>query len=374
MWCRKCGKKLFDGSCFCPYCGTQVSLPAEEISPQAEGNLIPSLSSPPLQPTPDPLQTDQAAEDDPYQASPQTTASPHAYHASVRMKKDSFCSYCGHPYDLSTRKCIGCGKRRPSAWKKAAVTLILLLLLAVGYLTANYFSAVSAMNRQDFTTARGTFSRLLIEETLFPDTIAYVEAGVLMEQGDYLQALQAFTELEDYPVPNSVMTNLEEAIYAEGQKAYQAGEYPAAKPYFEARETYRQSADYLILIDCHESTDPTLIADTYYNDLVRLLGFEDASEILIRDDSATERFLTGRWESGDIYFELTEEADGFYCGYNLPTSDSEGEYYYISAGIYYSCDETDLHDVAQFLFFILDEDTINVYCYSDGNIYTLYRQ
>ena len=42
MFCRKCGKQIPDEARFCPYCGTQVMIPEEEVefTEDGKGGLI----------------------------------------------------------------------------------------------------------------------------------------------------------------------------------------------------------------------------------------------------------------------------------------------------------------------------------------------
>ena len=65
---------------------------------------------------------------------------------------------------------------------------MLVVLLISGYIGVNYFSALSAMNNQEFIKSKQFFDNLLVSDQLFPDKYAYVEAGVLLERGEYVEA------------------------------------------------------------------------------------------------------------------------------------------------------------------------------------------
>ena len=183
--------------------------------------------------------------------------------------------------------------------------------------------------------------------------------------------------MDNIPIPVSITDNLKSKIYSSGQAAYQAGNMTEAKKNFDAISNYRRSDDYLILISCSENSNlDSSSAFVNYVRLLKLLGFENADEIMLKNMSTAELFLNGRWEDGNKnphYFELQYESDGgWYSQYNLPHKDAEGDYY-ISNGIY-SVGETELSAAKYFKFSIINRDTISVYCYKDGSTHKLYRQ
>ncbi len=233
------------------------------------------------------------------------------------------------------------------------------------------------MNDQDFIKAQQFFDNLFISETVFSDKYAYVEAGVLMEEGKYVEALAAFNKVNNVAIPAMITDFLKAKIYSAGQAAYKAGNMTEAGKNFRAIRTYKRSADYLLLVDCsegHMSVWPP--SRTTYLRLVKLLGFENADEIILKSESIAILFLEGRWEDGAInpyYFEMQKENDGgWQSQYNLPHKNADG-YYYISDAIY-SVGETKSSAIKHYKFSIIDEDTMYVYCYKDGSTYKMYRQ
>lgn len=297
--------------------------------------------------------------------------------ASQKKSKQRYCKLCGQPIDNTTKKCTGCGKQYFKARFKPLYALLVILLLVGGYVGANYFCAVSAMNDEEFIRSKQFFDNLFVSETLFPAKYAYVEAGVLMEEGKYVESLKAFKKVDGVPIPAEITDSLKSKIYSAGQSAYKAGKMTEAKKNFEAITGHKRSDDYLLLISCDGSGFSSWSsAKNNYKKLVKLLEFENTAEIIIENDATAEMFLEGRWEDGDTYpyyFEMFEDEDGtLSCQYNLPRKDSSG-YYYLSNGVY-SVGETESSAVKYYKFSIIDEDTISVYCYKDGSTHKLYRQ
>lgn len=287
-----------------------------------------------------------------------------------------YCSRCGSLIDNKTKQCTGCGKQYFKAKFKPLYAILIVFLLLCGYIGANYFLAVSAMNDENFIESKQYFDNLFVSETIFPSKYSYVEAGVLMEEGKYVEALNAFEKVDGIPVPSEITISLKSKIYSAGQSAYRAGKMTEAKKNFNAISGYQKSDDYLLLISCDGSSFSSWSnAKTNYKKLVKLLGFENTDDIILKNESVAELFLTGRWEDGDrtpYYFEMYEDNEGMHTQYNLPYKDVDG-YYYISNGIY-SIGETESGSVKCFKFAIIDEDTISVYCYKDGSTHKLYRQ
>lgn len=280
---------------------------------------------------------------------------------SQKKNKQRYCKLCGQPIDNTTKKCTGCGKQYFKARFKPLYALLVILLLVGGYVGVNYFCAVSAMNDEEFIKSKQFFDNLFVSETLFPTKYAYAEAGVLMEEGKYVESLNAFKKVDGAPIPTEITDSLKSKIYSAGQSAYKAGKMTEAKKNFNAISGYKRSDDYLLLIKCKNSAPDRVD----YLLLVNLLGFENADEVIMTHQSTAIKFLTGRWEGGTKYFEIEEEDHT--SSYNLPHKNADG-YYSISDGIYA------VETTKYFRFTIINENTISVYCYKDGSTHKLYRQ
>lgn len=297
--------------------------------------------------------------------------------------KIKYCSKCGSLIDSKSKKCTGCGKQYFKFIFKPIVCLFIAVLLCfVGWFGYNYFSFSKALDSEKFIQADRYLKMIPFGKNLFPSHIDYINAGVLWEEGEFVEAYQAFKKIKDSPVPLHFINELEAEIYSLGQSAYMDENYSQAETYFNAIPNYKRSSDYLFLIKYYENGPWFLlysIESSNYSKLIKLLNdsFENVDEIIIENNSLFEKFLTGRWESVDpypYYFEMSEEEDGFlYCQSNLPREAAASGYYYFSNGVY-SVGETEASAVKFFEFSIIDENTISVYCYKGGSIHKLYRK
>jgi curved DNA-binding protein CbpA len=97
------------------------------------------------------------------------------------------------------------------------ICLFLAILFVVGGLfISNYNKGITAMNNKQFIVAQQYFDNLFIGKSLFADEYAYIEAGVLMENRKYLEALEAFDAIETRSVPTSIIDSLKSKVYAQG--------------------------------------------------------------------------------------------------------------------------------------------------------------
>ena len=361
--CPKCGSTLPADSDFCQYCGAKLVNTASTPKPIKTAAPVSKVE------TPQPTKTNQ-----------QSVAS----NSEIAKKNPNqrYCKHCGHAIDSSTKKCTGCGKQYFRAKFRWIYIVLLIASLLVGYVGVNYSNAISAMNGQRFIESQQYFDNLFVSEAVFADKYEYVEAGVLMEEGKYVEALVAFNKIDGLPVPSTLIDSLKAKIYSAGQTAYRAEKLAEAKKYFNALTGYKRSADYLTLILCSEdSFSNWLGGEENYNKLIKLLDFENADEIMLKYESTALEFLKGRWEDGSkndpYYFEMEKTSSGDFSdswssGYNLPYKDADG-YFYFANGIY-SVGETESSAVKIYKFSIINEDTISVYCYKDGSTHKLYRQ
>ncbi len=378
--CRKCGEKLVENSKFCNFCGTAIAkkrdkkcpecccyIPGdsefcqycgvkfENIPTNANVGVICNEHSEMLAAT---SNICQISDEKCGEASTEISAK--IKHGKNRQ---CYCKLCGSAIDNLTKKCTGCGKQYFKRKFKPLYIFLIILIIFASYVGINYFQAISAMNNQEFIKSQRLFDNLVIIKTIFPERYNYVQAGVLMEKGMYLEALKAFKKMDSISVSASLIDFLKSKIYSEGQTAYRAGRLEEAKECFYASGiAYKRGNDYLLLILCKESN---FSAVAYYSELVNMLDFEDVSEIIMKNQSTAIMFLTGRWESGYYYFKIEEGKNS--STYNLPHKNVQG-YYHINDGIY-SIESTKI-----FKFSIIDEDTISVYCYKDGSTHKLYRQ
>ena len=287
--------------------------------------------------------------------------------------------------------------------------MALIFALVVGgfyafYVYNHYQQGISAMDSYNFIAAQRHFDKLPFKDDFISDEYAYIQAGVLMDQGQYLDALAAFDNLNGIPVsasiteklgekiateedpydaliavgelraltlPSASINTLKEQVYAAGQNAYRNYSFSAARKYFDALDGYKRTDDYKFLLKCRlYGTIST--GEQQYHTLLSLIGFEDADVLFIKNNTFVKRFLRGRWEEKGTYkyFEMDEDYD---CTYNLPYTYTPGDHYYLSYGEY-SVGKTESSAIKQFKISIIDARTISVYCYKDGSTHKMYKQ
>lgn len=329
------------------------------------------------------------------------------------------CEKCGQKLHQKSTYCPNCGEKltieqidrknhHPILGIAISFLVLCIVALAVfgGYFALNYHNGIAAMNNQNFIAAHQYLDHLPMGDQLFQDEYAYIEAGVLMEEGKYIESLKAFDnlkgipvpssipetlidkiicegeylsllgiidELQNIPIPSTTLETITAKIYSAGKAAYKNDDFPVAKDNFTSIRGYKQSEDYLLLIGCKYGNLAEYTVNGHYDDLVKLIGFEDADRIIIENKFTAIRFLKGTWEDGQKYNPFYFKIDAQnHAWNNLPHNDSDG-YYYLSGGIY-SVGETESKAIKCFRFSIIDEDTISVYCYKDGSTHKLYRQ
>ena len=284
------------------------------------------------------------------------------------------CRKCRKSFEATFAYCPHCGKKVSSHKKRKPLFIIATITLVCVVILAAYFvysiiiakeNAFDAIRNQEFSKAKAYMDMIPNAEEKYPTEIEYIEAGKLMEEGKYLDALKAFNNL-NYPVPASLMNQLRDNVYNVGVGYYRGKDYGFAKRYFSELGTHKRSDDYLTLIAAHQSSK-----SSNYANVAKLIGFEDAEDMLL-SKKYIGAFLMGTWRTSNRshYFTMDEEES---VSYNLPVSVYSGTYTISSKGVYtLSNDWTDPTDC--FKFNIVDKDTVDIYCYKDKKTYRMYRE
>ncbi|MDD2297786.1 MAG: hypothetical protein PHX79_08245 [Sphaerochaetaceae bacterium] len=258
-----------------------------------------------------------------------------------------------HQYDYLRRKF-------PILFRRPILSVLLLLIvLVIVYVGFNYFNAVTAMENQNYKSSKQYYDNLFVASHIFSEQYTYVKAGVLMEEEEYPLA---YFVLKKIDANKPLIDTLTQRMYSKGQRVYREGDFTEARNHFLPIKDYKESKNYLLLLDLKSmgySPHGT------YDDLVKLIEFEDTKEVLVSTQIIALNFLKDKWENGPMYILFDEN---MHASFTLPYKDTQG-YYEIKDGIYYTNGS-----IKQFRFQVLDEDTMNVYCYKDGSTYTLYRQ
>ena len=241
------------------------------------------------------------------------------------------------------------------------------LVLNTQYREANYL-----VSQNEFSKAVDLFKELAKKN--FSDSQKMVTAtnynwgAYYLEKGELVLAFEKFTLAKGYLDADSQLNQLKAPLYMDAVNNYHEKNFSKALSEFRVISDYLDSKDYALLAKAHVGYD-SLTEDEITDDLVALIGFEDASDILVSDFYYGTTFLTGIW-SGDGYrFAITEE--GSYSSIPCAT----GQYFDIISGTYYVYNEGDSESdyVPGYRIGVISKDLILIYSYRSGNIYSLTR-
>ena len=192
----------------------------------------------------------------------------------------------------------------------------------------------------------------------------------LMDSGEYVEALVKLLDIAGYSDVGEVLEDVQARIYEEGVALYESGKYKEAKELLLNIESFKEVGKYIVLIDAHRANQWTA-TEELVESLIDIIGFEDAADLLLSNDDIGQLFLTGDWVGGDYYF--TMKTDGSIT-YNLPWFEY-GDYYSLEDGKILLYPRNNMNaSKPLFRITVVSRDCIKVFCYSDSETYTLYRQ
>lgn len=252
------------------------------------------------------------------------------------------CRECHAELPQGARRCPQCGRTvlHEKIWRnkrlRALLIGIAIVLVAVGAGFAVVASQDAAVNNRvkdaicsfQFDTAE-TLRR---DVKLFPAgdndlRTEIIRTGRLYQAGQYTQTLMYIDDLHekytdaDLATYNGVLDAMEAKslpqIYASAANAYSAQDYQTALAEYTvlAARNYSDSDKRLFLTNAHlcDSLGQLALisgmtsAQTAQK-LMELIGFSDTNQVIMRDDSYAQAFLTGSWSSDAG--ELTVTDDG----------------------------------------------------------------
>lgn len=190
---------------------------------------------------------------------------------------------------------------------------------------------------------------------------------LLDDEQKILQAYDKFNLAGDYEDAEQIIPELKDYIYYSAIDDYHSDSYFLAKKKFEKIEYYLDSNMYLILIQAHQ----TSVYDFDASALWPMIGFEDASELIMSNDYFAQSFLLGRWKGDSRYFIMKEDG---HISYDIPWF-NYGDYYTIEDGkILKYKEETPEITKTLFEIIIIDQNCIQITSYENYETYILYRQ
>lgn len=156
-------------------------------------------------------------------------------------------------------------------------------------------------------------------------------------------------------------------MYTLCQIYYSAGNYTLAQEGFIILGTYERSADYYTLCTVHIAG-----VSTYsLSELKPLIGFEDASSLILSDFDVAFAFLTGKWSCSSGYLQFE---DGVGLTFSLSAPDF-GDKWGISNGLIYFYNSSDPGTIKEAYSLTLNsENELSCYAYKNGKTYTLKRK
>ena len=293
------------------------------------------------------------------------------------------CRECHAELPQGARRCPQCGRPvlHEKIWNnkrlRALLIGITIVLIAVGAGFAVVASQDAAVNSRvkdaicnfQFDTAE-TLRR---DVKLFPAgdndlRTEIIRTGRLYQAGQYTQALMYLDDLREtytdagLAAYSGVLDTIEAKslpqIYAAAAEAYSAQDYQTALADYTvlAARKYSDSDKRLFLTNAQAAQK-----------LMELIGFSDTNQVIMRDDSYAQAFLTGSWSSDAG--ELTVADDGTVTC-SLPGLSGK-ECTLRDNAIYAGTDED---AVAFYRFSVLSDRMMIADAVGDGRAYTMFRQ
>jgi len=274
--------------------------------------------------------------------------------------------------------------------KIAAIIIIAVVILALvagifWYVSHSrektYNSAIDYYYSQQYQEALDKFNKLPADykdvAEMKNDT-KYQLANQHLANGDVESARNLFTELGDYSDSEEM---LKECEYREAEIMLGNGQYEEAKAKFEALAGYSDSDDMIKECDyqramAYYSNDEYVEAMCifnslgYYSDSSNM--FSNAEYWLINENSSSYRYtdeydMEGYWtDYNGNYVNYTKNGTNMHVNYDFPHT--SGTYFKVENGVHYH--GNDYNWKKQWIFEYVSYDTVLVYNYKDGKVYT----
>lgn len=194
----------------------------------------------------------------------------------------------------------------------------------------------------------------------------YQKANVFFNSKSYDEALAIYTSISTYKDSADKISRIEvkkeDINYQKAIEDYRAGRYSQATTVFNDMADRYDSRKYLTLIDAHNGTFDV-------EELTDLIGFEDASELLVKKNSTAIEFLTGEWSGNGQTLNVVPGTITF--GSNFPRLIEGSGKCKIEDGIMYE-GKTDANQ-RSFSITVLEKDLIEIYSYVNNSTFTMSR-
>lgn len=273
--------------------------------------------------------------------------------------------------------------------KKRSGKMIVILLLLIVCIAAvsvlplmnyqfeqNYAEAVAYVDQAEFEKAYDAIDNQVFFTRKAPGLAELIATGRAFERSGSSASYKAVKELAESGdiYAQTAMAELTEKAFETAVAQYRAGgnEYNAEE-LFTALGKYENSQQYLYLLQMWSAAETGYpeITDKDMERLLAMIEFEDVKSLLVAEVPTASKFLLGKWKTADKEMGLTFTAER--CTVDgLPYDALENSTYMITQGTFLL--ESDSETVELFKFTVSDENTMDVYCFKDGETYTMYRK
>ena len=191
----------------------------------------------------------------------------------------------------------------------------------------------------------------------------YVKAKQFMDLFPFYQEL--FTDEYTHTVRSITRQQYNDAV-----QQYRNGEYRAAHSSFKKLEGYEKSDLYMSFCNAHTGSAVKQF-DTIYSHI----DFEDARELLLKDDNIGFEFLIGTWRvqggSREFDFRAYKDEENSWWMSNIPDRPGDGSWNIREGVMYFTMDgkEIKLHQMK-----IISKDEMTFTSYTTGTVYRLTRK
>ena len=223
------------------------------------------------------------------------------------------------------------------------------------------------------------------DSDIMMNEVTYQHTVFIYESGQYGSAYRAMKELADEGYQKAIndLPTVAETAYGDAVNEYRIannaadygilastfkilGDYEDSETYKRLSEIKYEADNNSFLLEHHIGNAPVKISDDI-EFLLQNISFEDAAQLVLYNTAYADTFLSGTWRSADGYYYFKMGNGG--TQYNLPEVKS-GTYHF-DMGTYIVT--ANGNEYNQFLFSVIDRNTIDVLCYADRYTYTLYR-
>jgi hypothetical protein len=234
-----------------------------------------------------------------------------------------------------------------------------------------YRKAIYLASTNEFASALAIFQKLAkdgysnSEEMI--EITNYAWGIYEYQNGNYYGAYQKLLLTKGYQDTNALLDQIKISLYNDAIEKYHNEDYNRALSEFSLIEDFEYSKEYMVLARANSLGD-MYPAEEILTDLAPLIGFEDASDIIVNDFYFASTYLEGVWSGSDHYFAMM--TDVTYSDLPITSGDRLG----IEDGTMYTFNH-DTPNTKEPAYDIepVSKDLILLYCYQNSQTYSLVR-